>query len=67
MKEHNTSIGETRHEHPEASIDTSNDISQNDNDGMLPSTTDISQPVTNPLASSELSLDELVPRTWKKW
>ena len=34
---------------------------------LLQDAVDIELEATTPLSRSELSLDELVPRTWRKW
>lgn len=67
MRERNMWIGEIGREQSEVTLDVTADVTPPINEDASSEATDINLTPTNSLASSELSLDELVPRTWKRW
>lgn len=67
MRERNMWIGETGREQSGAVVDDAIVLTSSVDEQVLPETTEVNPATETPLAVSERSLDELVPRTWKRW
>lgn len=67
MKERNMWIGETGRDQSEKVPDIAKDAVPVVDVQVVPQEIEVNPATETPLAVSELSLDELVPRTWKKW